>query len=170
MRRSRRRPFCRFVVAVMAAVFALLSWRSLRRFFFTNVESIRNPASCHVRFSPFIERMCLGFVPLRDACAIKRFFWTKLEKYITKQAKKSPPLVVGGGHIGQRRPALWRSRRSFADTPGGHGPWSSPAAACGGRRPFWRLKRQNRQLASAAGGACGASVVARSARPFFFAG
>ena len=153
----------------MAAVFALLSWRSLRRFFFTNVESIRNPASCHVRFSPFIERMCLGFVPLM--LLPSSVFLDEIGEIYHKTSQKiTPPLVVGGGHIGQRRPALWRSRRSFADTPGGHGPWSSPAAACGGRRPFWRLKRQNRQLASAAGGACGASVVARSARTFFFAG
>ena len=35
--------------------------------------------------------------------------------------KQPPPLAVGGGHVAVFAAPPWRSRRSFADTAGGHG-------------------------------------------------
>ena len=112
--------------------------------FFTPTQKQRKK-SLHMRLPPFLSQEPAWGLRLFAALAPPGAFSAKSKKKSKTSRKKPPPLAVGGGHVAVFAAPPWRSRRSFADTAGGHGGHL--------RRPtaIWRLKRHNLSFAFAAG-------------------
>ena len=122
--------YCHFA-AVRAEVFAASrrSWRrSLPRrgghgggLFYTDTKTTQKFTS-HATSAYLSQGPAWGLRLIAALAPPGDFFGEIIEKKKKKPEKKPPPLAVGGGgHVAVFAAPPWRSRRSFADTAGGHG-------------------------------------------------
>ena len=144
--RSRQRPsplrggrgggLCPFVV-VTAEVF------------YTSTQKTTQKIAPHATSASFITGTCLGFAPLHDTCAARRFFRRNHRKKEEKSRKKATSTGRGRWSCGGLRRAALEVTAVFC----GHGRWLWAAVFLG--FSIWRLKRHNLLFALIAGSISG---------------